>query len=50
LESLGFIDFNNGNGGNYQLALGSPFRNVGTDGKDPGADITGLMQATAGVP
>ncbi|MGA2645213.1 MAG: Ig domain-containing protein [Candidatus Sulfotelmatobacter sp.] len=50
LESLGFTDFNNGNGGNYQLAPGSPFRNVGTDGKDPGADITGLMQATAGVP
>ena len=43
------MDFNNGNGGNYQLSPTSPFKNAGTDGKDPGADIDGLQTATAGV-
>ena len=43
------MDFNNGNGGNYQLSPTSPFKNAGTDGKDPGADIDGLQNATAGV-
>ncbi|MFZ1931167.1 MAG: hypothetical protein WAU50_18660, partial [Candidatus Sulfotelmatobacter sp.] len=48
-DSLGLMDFNNGNGGNYQLSPTSPFKNAGTDGKDPGADIEGLQTATAGV-
>ena len=48
-DSLGLMDFNNGNGGNYQLSPTSPFKNAGTDGKDPGADMDGLQTATAGV-
>jgi hypothetical protein len=48
-ESVGFVDFNSGNGGNYQLSPSSPYKNAGTDGKDPGADIDGLQTATAGV-
>jgi hypothetical protein len=48
-DSLGLMDFNNGNGGNYQLSPTSPFKNAGTDGKDPGADMDGLQAATAGV-
>jgi hypothetical protein len=49
LDSLGLTDFNNGNGGNYQLTPSSPFKNASTDGKDPGADIDALQAATAGV-
>jgi len=45
-----FTDYNNGNGGNYQLLAGSPYKNKGTDGKDLGADIVGLESALANVP
>jgi hypothetical protein len=44
-----FVNYNKGNGGNYQLLSGSPYKNAGTDGKDLGADIVGLNQAQAGV-
>ena len=44
-----FANFNNGNGGNYQLLSSSPYKNMGTDGKDLGADIPGLNAALAGV-
>jgi hypothetical protein len=36
-------------GGNYQLQNNSPYRNMGTDGRDLGADINGLNAALAGV-
>jgi hypothetical protein len=48
-DAVGFMDFSRGNGGNYQLGPGSPYKNVGTDGKDPGADVESLQTATAGV-
>ena len=44
-----FVNYNNGNGGNYQLLPSSPYKNAGTDGKDLGADIAGLQAALAGV-
>ena len=44
-----FVNFNNGNGGNYQLQASSPYKNKGTDGKDLGADIVGLQQQLANV-
>jgi hypothetical protein len=44
-----FTDFNNGDGGNYELLPGSPYKNKGTDGKDLGADIVGLNAALANV-
>jgi hypothetical protein len=44
-----FMNYHNGNGGNYQLQPSSPYRNKGTDGKDLGADIVGLSQALASV-
>jgi len=44
-----FTDYNNGNGGNYELLNGSPYKNMGTDGKDLGADIVGLQTALANV-
>ncbi len=44
-----FVDYNNGNGGNYALQPTSPYINKGTDGKNLGADIVGLNAALAGV-
>src|SRR6202040_1246806 len=45
--AAGFVDYNNGNGGNYALVSTSPYKNKGTDGKDLGADIVGLNAALA---
>ena len=47
--AVGFVNYNNGNGGDYALLPGSPYKNKGTDGKDLGADIAGLTAALAGV-
>jgi hypothetical protein len=44
-----FVNYNNGNGGNYQLANTSPYRNAGSDGKDLGADVATIVSDTAGV-
>ena len=44
-----FVNYNNGNGGDYQLEPTSPYKNAGSDGKDLGADIVGLQAALAGV-
>jgi hypothetical protein len=49
IDYVQFTDYNNGNGGNYQLLPGSPYKNAGNDGKDLGADIGGLNQALANV-
>jgi hypothetical protein len=44
-----FVNYNQGNGGDYHLLSSSPYENKGTDGKDLGADIDALMNAIAGV-
>ena len=49
VDHVQFTDYNNGNGGNYQLLSTSPYKNAGTDGKDLGANIVGLNQALAPV-
>jgi hypothetical protein len=49
VDDVGFTDFNNGNGGNYQLQPNSPYKNQGTDGADLGADSVGLDAALANV-
>jgi hypothetical protein len=49
VNEVGFTNFGNGNGGNYELLSGSPYENKGTDGKDLGADIVGLNAALANV-
>jgi hypothetical protein len=46
LGSVGFVDLA---GGDYRLAVTSPYRNAGTDGKDIGADVGAVNTATAGV-
>jgi hypothetical protein len=48
-DALGFADSSNGNGANYQLGSGSPYKSASTDGRDPGADIDSLDAATAGI-
>ena len=49
IDDVGFVNYNNGNGGNYQLQPNSPCKNMGTDGKDLGADIAGLNAAMANL-
>jgi hypothetical protein len=49
LNNMGFVKFNNGNGGDYHLLATSPFKNAGSDGKDLGADLDALAKATAGI-
>jgi hypothetical protein len=44
-----FVNFNNGNGGDYHLLSGSPYKNAASDGKDIGADINAIQSATAGA-
>jgi hypothetical protein len=44
-----FTDYNNGNGGNYQLLPTSPYKNAGTDGMDLGANISQILADTANV-
>ena len=48
-DSVQFVNYNGGNGGDYHLLPGSPFKNAGSDGADVGADIDALNQAIAGV-
>jgi Putative Ig domain len=48
-QDVGFVNYNNGDGGNYELLPTSPYKNLGTDGKDLGADIVGLNAALANV-
>jgi hypothetical protein len=48
-SQVDFTQYDNGNGGDYQLLPGSPYKNKGTDGRDLGADIVGLNEALAGV-
>ena len=49
INDAGFVNYNNGNGGNYELQSNSPYKNRGSDGKDLGADVVGLNAALANV-
>ena len=44
-----FVNYNNANGGNYQLLPSSPYKNKASDGKDLGADVAAIQSATSGV-
>ncbi len=46
LDAVGFV---NRAGGDYRLSSSSSFKNRGTDGRDPGADVDAVNAATAGV-
>ena len=45
-----FVNYHNGNGGDYHLQPSSPYKNAGTDGRDLGADVDAVLTAIAGVP
>jgi hypothetical protein len=49
LYDVGFVNYNNGNNGDYHLTSSSPYKNQGTDGKDLGADIDAVNAATLNV-
>jgi hypothetical protein len=48
-NSVGFVNFNGGNGGDYHLKAGSTFKSAASDGKDVGADIDAIAVATKGA-
>ncbi len=48
-NSVGFVNFNNGNGGDYHLKSGTRFASAASDGKDMGADVNAIAAATAGA-
>jgi hypothetical protein len=48
--TVNFVNYKNGNGGDYHLQSASPFKKAGIDGKDLGADIDALDTEIAGVP
>jgi hypothetical protein len=49
VDAVQFVNYGNGNGGDYHLLSTSPYRNAGTDGKDLGADVDAVLNATDGV-
>jgi hypothetical protein len=46
---VGFVNYNNGGGGDYHLRSGSPYKRKASDGTDPGADIDAVIAALQGV-
>jgi hypothetical protein len=48
-QDVGFVNYNNGAGGDYHLSPSSKFKKAGTDGKDLGADVDAIEAALAGV-
>jgi hypothetical protein len=46
---VGFINYSDGNGGDYRLSPHSQFKHAAADQKDVGADIDAINQATTGV-
>jgi Putative Ig domain len=48
-SAIQFVNYNNGNGGDYQLSQSSPYKGTASDGKDPGADIVAVQAAIAEV-
>jgi hypothetical protein len=48
-NSVGFVNFNGGNGGDYHLKTDSALKRAASDGKDVGADIDAIAAATKGA-
>ena len=47
--SIGFVNYNNGSGGDYHLSPTSPLHNAASDGTDIGANVDTVLADTAGV-
>lgn len=48
-QTLGFVNYNNGNGGDYHLLPSSPAIGAATDGADLGADVDLVLSNISGV-
>jgi hypothetical protein len=48
-NSVGFVQYKDGVGGDYELQPNSLYKSAGTDHRDIGADVAGLEAALAGV-
>jgi len=48
-ETVQFIDYKDGFGGDYHLSANSQYKNPDADGKDPGADIDKVNEMIKGV-
>jgi hypothetical protein len=46
---VGFVNYQNGNGGDYHLLATSPAKGAASDGKDLGADVNAVFAAINGV-
>ena len=44
-----FVNYRNGDGGNYNLSPSSRYKRRGTDGQDPGANVAAVHAAIAGA-
>jgi hypothetical protein len=49
-SNINFVNFNGGLGGDYRLLPSSPYKNQGSNGKDPGARAGAVAAAVTGVP
>lgn len=49
IADVGFLNYADGNGGDYHLSPRSKFKHAADDQKDPGADLDAIDQATTGV-
>jgi hypothetical protein len=49
VSAVQFVNYNNGNAGNYALLATSPYKGAAMDGKDIGADVTTIQTALARV-
>ena len=48
-SEVGFVDYNNGSGGDYHLSPSSPYKNRASDGSDLGAHVDAVLQAIDGA-
>ena len=46
-SAVGFVNFGNGDGGDYRLTPSSPFYKAGSDGKDLGTDVDAINAAVS---
>jgi hypothetical protein len=48
-SAIGFVNYNNGNGGDYHLLPSSPAIGAASDGTNLGADVDAVLNAVSGV-
>jgi hypothetical protein len=48
-DTVGFVNYNEGNGGDYHLLPSSPLKGAASDGTDLGADVDAVLSALSNV-